>query len=63
MKPESKLQIKQASVFRIFGSDLGVSFIHQGKLYFLFGDTNRRDPDTGLPASAFPGEDFNEKSY
>src|SRR5215211_2693416 len=46
--------------FGIFGSDLGVSFIHQGKLYFLFGDTNRRDPDTGLPASAFPGEDFNE---
>lgn len=47
--------------FRIFGSDLGVSFIHNGKLYFLFGDTNRRDPDAGLPASAFPGEDFNEK--
>jgi hypothetical protein len=46
--------------FGIFGSDLGVSFLHQGKLYFLFGDTNRRDPDTGLPASAFPGEDFNE---
>ena len=34
--------------------------MHQGKLYFLFGDINRRDSDTGLPASAFPGEDFNE---
>ena len=47
--------------FGIYGTDLGVSFIHNGRLYFLFGDTNRRDPDTGLPASAFPGEDFNEE--
>jgi len=47
--------------FGIYGTDLGVSFIHNGRIYFLFGDTNRRDPDTGLPASAFPGEDFNEE--
>src|SRR5919112_1488854 len=47
--------------FGIYGTDLGVSFIHNGRLYFLFGDTNRRDPNTGLPASAFPGEDFNEE--
>jgi hypothetical protein len=51
---------KTGKRFGIYGTDLGVSFIHNGRLYFLFGDTNRRDPDAGLPASAFPGEDFNE---
>jgi len=52
---------KTGKRFGIYGTDLGVSFIHNGRLYFLFGDTNRRDSDTGLPASAFPGEDFNEE--
>ena len=52
---------KTGKRFGIYGTDLGVSFIHNGRLYFLFGDTNRRDPDAGLPASAFPGEDFNEE--
>jgi hypothetical protein len=28
--------------------------------FFLFGDTNRRKGYPGLPASAVPGEDFNE---
>ena len=46
--------------FGIYGTDLGVSFLHDGKLYFLFGDTNRRKGYPGLPASAVPGEDFNE---
>ena len=46
--------------FGIYGTDLGVSFLHDGKLYFLFGDTNRREGYPGLPASAVPGEDFNE---
>ncbi len=46
--------------FGIYGTDLGVSFLHDGKLYFLFGDTNRRRAKPGLPASAMPGEDFNE---
>jgi hypothetical protein len=27
----------------------------------LFGDTNIREPDTGLPESAFPSEEFNEE--
>ncbi|MFL6495127.1 MAG: DUF4185 domain-containing protein, partial [Nitrososphaera sp.] len=35
-------------------------FLHDGKLYFLFGDTNRLKGKPGLPASAMPGEDFNE---
>jgi len=52
---------KTGKRFGIYGTDLGVSFIHNGRLYFLFGDTNRRDSETGLPASAFPGEDFNEE--
>jgi hypothetical protein len=46
--------------FGIYGTDLGVSFLHDGKLYFLFGDTNRRRGKPGLPATAMPGEDFNE---
>src|ERR671933_1467047 len=46
--------------FGIYGTDLGVSFLHDGKLYFLFGDTNRRKGLPGLPASAMPGEDYNE---
>ncbi|MDQ3836029.1 MAG: DUF4185 domain-containing protein [Thermoproteota archaeon] len=48
------------SRFGIYGTDLGVSFLHDGKLYFLFGDTNRLRGKPGLPASAMPGEDFNE---
>jgi hypothetical protein len=27
--------------FGIYGTDLGVSFLHDDKLYFLFGDTTR----------------------
>lgn len=46
--------------FGIYGTDLGVSFSHDGKLYFLFGDTNRLKDKPGLPATAMPGEDFNE---
>lgn len=46
--------------FGIYGTDLGVSFLHDGKLYFLFGDTNRLKGKPGLPATAMPGEDFNE---
>src|SRR5919205_568395 len=46
--------------FGIYGTDLGVSFIHNGRLYFLFGDTNRGRPPSGLPSEAKPGEDFNE---
>jgi Domain of unknown function (DUF4185) len=46
--------------FGIYGTDLGVSFLHEGKLYFLFGDTNRRRGRPGLPATAMPGEDYNE---
>ncbi|MGH3685684.1 MAG: DUF4185 domain-containing protein [Pseudonocardiaceae bacterium] len=34
------------SKFGIIGTDLGVSFAHQGRLYFLFGDTWRVDHDT-----------------
>jgi Domain of unknown function (DUF4185) len=48
------------SRFGIYGTDLGVSFSHDGRLYFLFGDTNRLKGKPGLPASAMPGEDFNE---
>ena len=48
------------SRFGIYGTDLGVSFLHDGKLYFLFGDTNRTKGKPGLPATAMPGEDFNE---
>jgi hypothetical protein len=48
------------SRFGIYGIDLGVSFLHDGKLYFLFGDTNRLKGKPGLPATAMPGEDFNE---
>lgn len=48
-------------LFKIYGTDLGVSFLHKGKLFFLFGDTNRGRPHAGgLPAEAMPGEDFNE---
>ena len=48
------------TLFGIYGTDLGVSFLHDGKLYFLFGDTNRTKGKPGLPATAMPGEDFNE---
>jgi hypothetical protein len=34
--------------FGIYGTDLGVSFLHDGKLYFLFGDTL-----LGLPVVAW----------
>ncbi len=46
--------------FGIYGTDLGVSFLYDGKLYFLFGDTNTRGPDSGLPQSALPGYPYNE---
>jgi Domain of unknown function (DUF4185) len=46
--------------FGIYGTDLGVSFLHDGKLYFLFGDTTRRGPDDGLPQSAMPAAPYNE---
>src|SRR5215217_1742519 len=49
-----------ATLFGIYGTDLGVSFLHDGKLYFLFGDTNRSRGRPGLPATAMPGEDYNE---
>jgi hypothetical protein len=48
------------SRFVIYGTDLGVSFLHDGKPYFLFGVTNRLKGKPGLPATAMPGEDFNE---
>jgi len=47
--------------FGIYGTDLGVSFLHEGKLYFLFGDTNRNPTYSGLPIQAMPGEDYNEE--
>ena len=40
--------------FGIYGTDLGVSFLHEGKLYFLFGDTNRNPTYPGLPIQAMP---------
>ena len=46
--------------FGIYGTDLGVSFLHNGKLYFLFGDTTRRGPDSGIPQSAMPAAPYNE---
>ena len=46
--------------FGIYGTDLGVSFLHDGKLYFLFGDTTRRGPASGLPQSAMPAAPYNE---
>ena len=46
--------------FGIYGTDLGVSFLHDGKLYFLFGDTTRRGPDGGIPQSAMPAAPYNE---
>jgi hypothetical protein len=46
--------------FGIYGTDLGVSFIHNCRLYFLFGDTNRGRPEGGLPSEAKSGDDFNE---
>ena len=45
--------------FGIYGTDLGVSFLHDGKLYFLFGDTTRR-PVSGIPQSALPAAPYNE---
>lgn len=46
----------------IYGTDLGVSFLYDGKLYFLFGDTTRRGPTEGIPDSAMPGSPLNEDS-
>src|SRR4051794_38655187 len=46
--------------FEIYGTDLGISFIYNGKLYFHFGDTTRRGPVEGLPKSALPGTHYNE---
>jgi hypothetical protein len=51
---------KTATKFSIYGTDLGVSFPYDGKLYFLFGDTTRRGPLEGLPKSAMPGAPYNE---
>ncbi|HYF99870.1 MAG TPA: DUF4185 domain-containing protein [Candidatus Saccharimonadales bacterium] len=55
-----KTNNQTASRYKIYGTDLGVSFPHNGKLYFLFGDTTRRGPDEGLPQTALPGTHFNE---
>jgi len=49
-----------AQRFGVYGTDLGISFNYNGKLYFLFGDTTRRGPLEGLPKSALPGTHYNE---
>lgn len=49
-----------SSKYSVYGTDLGVSFPYNGKLYFLFGDTTRRGPSEGLPKSAMPGAPYNE---
>ncbi len=33
--------------FEIYGTDLGISFIYNGKLYFLFGDTTQKRANRG----------------
>ncbi len=55
-----KTNNQTASRYKIYGTDLGVSFPYDGKLYFLFGDTTRRGPEEGLPQTALPGTHFNE---
>jgi hypothetical protein len=47
-----------ASRFGVTGTDLGSSFLHDGRLYFLFGDTNtdnhiRQDPDSARDSVAW----------
>jgi N-acetylglucosamine-6-sulfatase len=37
------------SRFGVFGTDLGYSFEHEGRLWFLFGDTRLRSHDVGAP--------------
>lgn len=56
----SKTGNQTASRYKIYGTDLGVSFLYNGKLFFLFGDTTRRGPDEGLPQTGLPGTHFNE---
>ncbi|HZA06443.1 MAG TPA: DUF4185 domain-containing protein [Nitrososphaeraceae archaeon] len=56
----SKTINQTAKRFQIYGTDLGISFICGGKLYFLFGDSTRRGPSEGLPKSALPGTHYNE---
>jgi hypothetical protein len=46
--------------YQVYGTDLGISFVHDGKLFFLFGDTTRRGTSEGLPKTALPGTHFNE---
>ncbi len=46
--------------YQVYGTDLGISFVHDGRLFFLFGDTTRRGTSEGLPKTALPGTHFNE---
>lgn len=55
-----KTSNQTATRYKIYGTDLGVSFLYDGKLFFLFGDTTRRGPDEGLPQTGLPGTHFNE---
>lgn len=44
---------KTESRFGVAGTDLGSSFEHEGKVYFLFGDTNGRSQPKGEDSIAF----------
>lgn len=44
------------SRFGVVGTDLGASFEHDGRLYFLFGDTIPRPDVAGVPARPLAGD-------
>jgi hypothetical protein len=44
--------LRTQSTVGILGADLGFSFLHQGRLYFYFGDTDTPDFDLARPRDA-----------
>ncbi len=48
-KPPTPTRSLTATNVGLLGTDLGFSFMHRGKLWFLFGDTVARDPSAQRP--------------
>jgi hypothetical protein len=53
LSTETQTMNQTGNKYKIYGTDLGSSFLHNEKIYFLFGDT-RSSPPCGQP----PGDDL-----
>src|SRR5262249_16288879 len=50
--PPTATPLRSESSFGVLGADLGYSFMHEGRVVFLFGDTLAARPDARRPKDA-----------